>query len=175
MLLFKNTIVKKLLDLSKQVGKHCVGMEGNVSGKHGNHFYIKASGSNLNKLTFRDLIKFDSNGTQKDNFKKKGSMELGFHKYLLSYDNINFVSHTHPTKTLSILCGDKIIDFANQRIFPDQVIFNGEKSCVVPYSKPGDELTQSIINEVGSFIKKWEFPKINFTSKSRNYCMRVIS
>lgn len=161
MRIIKNSVIKKLLGLSKQVSKHCVGMEGNVSGKYGNYFYIKASGSNLNRLSFKDLVKFDFNGIQKDNFQKRGSMELGFHTYLLGYENINFVSHTHPTKTLSILCGDKIINFANQRIFPDQVIFNGEKSCVVPYSKPGDDLTQSIKNGVNFFIEEnGYFPKL---------------
>lgn len=159
--LIRNNVLKKLLDLSKQVSRHCVGMEGNISGKHGDYFYIKASGTNLNKLGFKDLVKFDFNGNQKNNFPKKGSMELGFHTFLLSYENINFISHTHPTKTLSILCSEKIIDFANQRIFPDQVIFNGEKSCIVPYSKPGDELTQSIKNEVSKFINhNGYFPKL---------------
>ena len=161
MRIIKNNVIKNLLELSKQASNHCVGMEGNISGKYGNYFYIKSSGSKLNKLSFKDLVKFDFNGTQKDNFGKKGSMELGFHQYLLGYENINFVSHTHPTKTLSILCSEKITDFAYQRIFPDQVIFNGEKSCVVPYSKPGDDLTHSIKKGVSSFIdENGYFPKL---------------
>lgn len=161
MRIIKNNIIKKLLVLSKQIGKYCVGMEGNISGKNGVNFYIKASGSHICKLGSGDLVKFDFNGNQLNNFKKKGSMELGFHTFLLGYENINFISHTHPTKTLSILSSNKILEFANERIFPDQVIFNGEKSCVVPYANPGDELTLSIKINVTQFIEENNtFPKL---------------
>lgn len=154
-------VTEKLLFLSKKVSKYCVGMEGNISGKDGDFFHIKASGSYLDGLKISDLIKYDFYGNQLNNFEKKGSMELGFHTLLLSYDNINFISHTHPVKTLSILSGNDILDFANKRIFPDQVIFNGEKSCVVPYVKPGDELTWMIKNKVDSFItNNGVFPKL---------------
>ncbi len=161
MRIIKNNIIKKLLVLSKQIGKYCVGMEGNISGKNGANFYIKGSGSHICKLRSGDLVKFDFNGNQLNNFKKKGSMELGFHTFLLGYENINFISHTHPTKTLSILSSNKILEFANERIFPDQVIFNGGKSCVVPYAKPGDELTLSIKINVTQFIEENNtFPKL---------------
>jgi ribulose-5-phosphate 4-epimerase/fuculose-1-phosphate aldolase len=161
MLLIKNTIIKKLLNLSKQVSKYCVGMEGNISGKYGNYFYIKSSGGKLNKLKLDDLIKFNFDGTQLNNFKKKGSMEIGFHTFLLGHENINFISHTHPIKTLSILCGDKISEFANNRMFPDQVIFNGEKSCVIPYVKPGEDLSEIVKIKVNQFIKdNGFFPKL---------------
>jgi len=161
MKLFKNNTIKKLINLSNQISKYCVGMEGNVSGKDGDFFYIKASGSHLYELGLNDLVKYDFNGNQLNNFKKKGSMELGFHTFLLTYENINFISHTHPSKTVSILSSDKILEFANERIFPDQVIFNGEKSCIVPYAKPGDELTKFIKKYVTEFINENNtFPKL---------------
>jgi L-fuculose-phosphate aldolase len=160
-MLFNNKIKKEIISLSKEVSKYCVGMEGNVSGKLVDTLFIKSSGSFLKKLTKKDLVKFDFNGNQMDNFKKKGSMELGFHTFLLGHKNINFISHTHPTKTLSILSGNNVLEFANERIFPDQVIFNGEKSCVVPYAKPGDELTQLIKTNVTQFINENNrFPKL---------------
>lgn len=157
----KDNIIIKLLKLSKRVSKYCVGMEGNISGKDGETFYIKASGKCLYNLTSNDLVKFDFNGNQIDNLEKRGSMELGFHIFLLKHRNINFISHTHPTKTLSILSSSNFLEFANKRIFPDQVIFNGEKSCVVPYAKPGDELTQLIQKQVNQFINENNtFPKL---------------
>lgn len=157
----EDSLTKKLINLSKKVSKYCVGMEGNISGKDGDFFFVKASGSFLHDLSDKDLVKFNFEGEQLNNFKKKGSMELGFHLFLLSHENINFVSHTHPTKTLSILSGKSFLNFANERIFPDQVIFNGKKSCIVPYAKPGEELTQLIKKQVNQYIKENNcFPKL---------------
>jgi L-fuculose-phosphate aldolase len=153
--------LKNLIDLSNSVSKHCVGMEGNISGKIGDNFFIKASGSYLNSLSENDLVMFDFNGNQLNNFNKRGSMELSFHSFLLKNNDINFVSHTHPSNTLKVLCSDRYLEFSNRRIFPDQVIFNGSKSCVVPYAKPGEELTNKIKEKVKSFIKENDFfPKL---------------
>ena len=95
--------MKKILELSKSVSKHCVGFEGNVSSKYKNGLIIKASGTRLESLTKKDLVFFDFKGNQLNNFKKRGSMELSFHTYLLSFDDINYVSHTHPSNTVKIL------------------------------------------------------------------------
>ena len=152
----------KLLDLSTRVSKYCVGMEGNVSGKvDENSFLIKASGQSLSKLSGGGLVTFDFNGNQIDNPNKKGSMELSFHTYLLGFDGVNFIAHTHPTNTLKILCGQHSSMFATERLFPDQVVFNGGQSCLVPYAKPGIELTSVIKDSVELFVKsQGYFPKI---------------
>ena len=126
-------IIQELKILSNFSSKFCVGMEGNVSGKiNKTNFLIKASGSKLSNLSDDDLIEINFNGEKISNTTKIPSMELGFHMFLLGFDNINFVSHTHPVNTLKILCGKKSIDFCENRIFPDQVIFNSPKSCFVP-------------------------------------------
>lgn len=155
----------KLLDLAKQVSKYCVGMEGNVSAKiqtiENDFLTIKASGTKLSTLTEDDLVDFDFDGKQLSNLNKKGSMELGFHTYLLKFDGINFVSHTHPINTLKILCGGFSEVFAKYRLFPDQVVFNGGKSCLIPYVKPGDELTFLVKQYVEDFLnKEGYFPKV---------------
>ena len=153
--------MKDLIELSKNVSKYCVGMEGNVSAKKDNFLYIKASGYSLANLSEFKLISIDFNGKQLSNFDKKPSMELGFHTWLLKNYDINFVAHTHPTKTVSILCSNYIDEFANKRLFPDQVIFNGIKSCIIDYAKPGDDLTQKIIISVTNFINsEGFFPKL---------------
>jgi L-fuculose-phosphate aldolase len=150
-----------LIDLSGKITKYCVGMEGNISGKVNNGILIKASGTKLNSLSKKDLILFDFKGVQLSNFDKQGSMELGFHIYLIEFDDINYVSHTHPTNTIKILCTDYSKLFSENRIFPDQVIFNGKKSCLVPYAKPGEELLTMIKKCVNDFIitEKY-FPKL---------------
>ena len=150
-----------LISLSKQVSKYCIGMEGNISMKTENGLLIKASGARLSELSYDDLVEFDMNGNQLSNSTKKGSMELSFHIFLLGFEGVNYISHTHPTNTLKILCSDMCESFASNRIFPDQVVFNGEKSCLVPYAKPGHDLTSMIKVSVNQFIEKeGYFPKV---------------
>ena len=147
--------------LANSVSTHCVGMEGNVSGKLDDIIFIKASGAKLSNLKPEDLVSFDFNGVQLGNFNRKGSMELSFHTFLLGFENINYVAHTHPTNTMKILCGLQSRAFANNRIFPDQVVFNGAKSCLVPYAKPGPELTEMIKQRVNTIIEEEKyFPKV---------------
>jgi L-fuculose-phosphate aldolase len=153
--------IEKLIELSKGVSKFCIGMEGNISAKTNNGLLIKASGSKLYNLRENDLVSFDMSGNQLSNFDKRGSMELGFHSFLLSFEEIRYISHTHPSNTLKILCSDLCESFSRNRIFPDQVVFNAAKSCLVPYSKPGDDLTDSIKECVNIFIKdEGYFPKL---------------
>ena len=41
------------------------------------------------------------------------------------------------------------------------MVFNGKKSCIVPYAKPGNELTEVIKTQVNLFLKiNDEFPKL---------------
>jgi L-fuculose-phosphate aldolase len=153
--------MKELLNLSYSVSKFCVAMEGNTSMKTDAGLIIKASGSRLSNLNEDDLVSYDFLGKQLDNFEKKGSMELGFHTFLLQQEDINFIAHTHPINTLKILCTQHIDTFANYRLFPDQVVFNGKKSCIIPYAKPGEELTEFIKIHINRFISvNNEFPKL---------------
>ena len=154
-------IEKQLIKLSKKISKYCVGMEGNISGKIDDGLLIKASGQRLSELSKSSLVKFDLDGNQLSNLSKRGSMELGFHTFLLKFDNINFISHTHPSNTVKILCSKYSSLFSDNRLFPDQVIYNGEKSCLVPYAKPGEELTKIIEECVNKFIEnEGYFPKL---------------
>jgi rhamnose utilization protein RhaD (predicted bifunctional aldolase and dehydrogenase) len=157
-----NKTYDNLISLSKGISKYCVGMEGNISGKIDNdYFMIKASGQSLANLKDDGLVKYLMTGIQLNHLDKKGSMELSFHIFLLSFEGIKYVSHTHPTNTLKILCSSHSEDFANKRIFPDQVVFNGAKSCLVPYAKPGEELTELIKLHVNIFINdEGYFPKL---------------
>jgi ribulose-5-phosphate 4-epimerase/fuculose-1-phosphate aldolase len=157
----KEDINNKLIDLSKQVSKFCIGMEGNISAKKNSGLIIKASGSKLFDLGETDLVGFDMNGNQLSNFDKRGSMELSFHTFLLGFEDISYVAHTHPVNTLKILCSELCESFSNKRLFPDQVVFNGRKSCLVPYSKPGENLTDAIKKHLFEFMEnEGYFPKL---------------
>ena len=152
---------ENLIELSKRISMFCIGMEGNVSEKTKSGLLIKASGARLSELSYDDLVEFDMKGNQLSNLSKRGSMELSFHTFLMGFEDINYISHTHPTNTLKILCSDKCSSFSDKRLFPDQVVFNGSKSCLVPYSKPGSDLTNMITQKVNSFIEKEKyFPKL---------------
>lgn len=146
-----------LLSLSQSLSNFVVGMEGNVSKKENNIITIKASGTSLKTLSQTDLVSFDSKGKQISNFNKRGSMELSFHMYLYKNFDIKYIAHTHPTNLLKILVSDEIYKFAHERMFPDQVIFNGKKSCVVPYAKPGEPLMKMIEKHLEKFIKEEKF------------------
>lgn len=150
-----------LIKLSTKISKFVVGFEGNVSKKSQDIITIKASGKKLSDISSNDFINYNFNLKQLNNFSLKGSMELDFHSLFLSYDDINYVCHTHPTNTLKILSSDKINEFANKRIFPDQVIFNGPKSCVIPYVQPGIKLKEIIKEKIENWVLLYnELPKL---------------
>lgn len=149
---------KDLIKLSKSLKKFVIGFEGNVSKKHENGIIIKSSGKSLKNIKKNNFTFVSSNNCWSGN---KPSMEYKLHKWIINKFNVNYVAHTHPTNTLKILCTDNYNDFANKRLFPDQVVFNGSKSCVIDYFNPGDDLFNGLINGVENFIKKNNFlPKV---------------
>lgn len=147
--------------LSKSISKFVVGAEGNISKKENNLIYVKSSGSTLKNLKKRDIVCYDFSKNQKNNFSRKGTMELDFHIFLLKKENVNYVAHSHPVNTLKILCSKYAEEFSKKRLFPDQVVFNGKKSCLVPYVMPGEELGVVIEECVNNFeLNEKSFPKL---------------
>ena len=124
-----------ILELAKNVSHFTIAGEGNVSIRDGDAFLIKASGSTLETMTNKDLVRCDLDGNALKGEEKKPSMEVSFHAWILkTFPEINCVCHTHPTHTNKILCSGRIYDFATKRLFPDQVVRNGTTSCIVPYA-----------------------------------------
>lgn len=150
-----------LILLSRSLSKFVVGTEGNVSHKNNENIYIKASGTRLSTMCEDDIITCDLNGNKICELnKKQPSMEIDFHSLIYKYNpNIKFIAHTHPINTLKILCSndDIIKKFAMNRMFPDQVIFNGSYSCVVPYKMPGEKLKNEIKKYLDLFIDENNF------------------
>tara|TARA_Y100001960_G_C14772483_1_gene880979 strand:- start:2045 stop:2713 length:669 start_codon:yes stop_codon:yes gene_type:complete len=155
-------VFDEVLNLAKKVSQYTIAGEGNVSIRDGNTMLIKASGSTLETMKDKDLVRCDLEGNALRGEKKKPSMEVSFHAWILkSFPEINCVCHTHPTNTNKILCSGRINDFANKRLFPDQVVRNGVKSCTVPYATPGIPLREAIKKSVGEFIERYQFfPKL---------------
>ena len=155
-------VFDEVLELAKNVSHFTIAGEGNVSVRDGDSMLIKASGSTLETMTDQDLVRCDLDGKVFEDEEKKPSMEVSFHAWILkSFPEINCVCHTHPTHTIKLLCSERTHDFANKRLFPDQVVRNGTKSCVVPYATPGLPLREEIKKSVEEFIRRnGFFPKL---------------
>ena len=83
-------------------------------------------------------------GSRVDPAAKKPSVEAIFHAYLLSLPGVGFVGHTHPVSVNGILCSARSRDFAERRIFPDEIVCCGPASVLVPYTDPGLKLCRAI-------------------------------
>ena len=155
-------VFDEVLELAKSVSHFTIAGEGNVSVRDGDSMLIKASGSTLETMTDQDLVRCDLDGKVFKDEEKKPSMEVSFHAWILkTFPEINCVCHTHPTNTIKILCSGCTHDFANKRLFPDQVVRNGTKSCIVPYATPGLPLREEIKKSVEEFIgRNGFFPKL---------------
>ena len=95
----------ELLELAHAIHPFTICGEGNVSGRDGNTFWIKASGTSLDTLTKDGLVACRMNGVPFDGLGSKPSMEVSFHAWILdNYSEVNYVAHTHPTYTNQILC-----------------------------------------------------------------------
>ena len=156
-------LMDELLELSYCVSSQTICGEGNVSMREkGDTFLIKASGTTLDTLDYEDLVRCDLDGNPLPDEEKKPSMEVAFHAWFYrTFPDINFVSHTHPTNTVKILCSSRFSTFGSQRMFPDQVVRNGARSCMVPYATPGPLLKDAIDIHLTEFIKRENrFPKL---------------
>ncbi len=174
------TITEQLIELAHDLGRESRQLailgEGNVSARlSGHEFQVKASGSSLSTLKADNLAtcRFDKllpmlketglsdqqiddklMDSRTEETMKKPSVEATFHAALLSVPDIEFVGHVHPEAVNQLLCSGRSKEFANNRLFPDQIVCCGSRSVVVPYQDPGLQLAIVIKQEVEAFIEK---------------------
>lgn len=172
--------MEALLKLSHELGaparRLAILGEGNTSTRLGaGEFAVKASGCNLATLTRSDITACNSANilelldlkkapdslvdqalfdARLDPKAKKPSVESIFHAWLLTIKGVEFVGHTHPVTVNQILCSPRAKEFAERRIFPDEVVCCGAKSVFVPYVDPGLSLAREIRDRTNTFIKK---------------------
>ena len=151
-----------LLELAHALGSYVICGEGNVSMKDKDCFWVKASGTSLDTLQKTDLVACKMTGAPFDALGLRPSIETGFHAWFQrEFDAVKFVAHTHPPRTMEVVCSEQIWSFAEHRLFPDQIVRNGVKSCVVPYALPGKPLLEEIKKSVLAFIDEEKyFPKL---------------
>jgi L-fuculose-phosphate aldolase len=132
-------------EFTNSLSDFVVGPEGNASWRwKDNGFVIKASGCNMSSMTHDDVVACDLSGNKISIDSKRPSMEVGFHSWLYQNTDSKVIAHTHPTNVMKVLCAGLARKFAKSRLFPDQVVFNGTESCVIPYATPGEELVCEI-------------------------------
>jgi rhamnose utilization protein RhaD (predicted bifunctional aldolase and dehydrogenase) len=171
--------LKLLLGLSHKLGDPARQMailgEGNASAKLSSEtFLVKASGCNLGTLDKTGVVECragvilplleksnlsdaEIDGTLLDSRldakAKKPSVEALFHAWLLTLPGIEFVGHTHAPAVNSILCSPRAREFAEKRIFPDEIVCCDVASVFIPYTDPGLKLAQVIRKETEKFIR----------------------
>lgn len=148
--------------------------EGNVSAwLEGGRFLVKASGTSLAALAPEHLVEVETQplldalaadegrddegiealllDARTDPAALKPSVESLFHAWLLQLDGVAFVGHTHPMAVNALLCSPQAKAFAHERLFPDQVVYCGPASVLVPYVDPGLVLARALAEHVEAF------------------------
>ena len=121
-----------IIELARALGPYAICGEGNVSVKDDDCFWVKASGTSLDTLEKKDLVACKMSGVPFDSLGLKPSIETSFHAWLQrEFDAIKFVAHTHPPKTMQVVCSEQIHSFAEHRLFPDQVVREWVQSLVL--------------------------------------------
>lgn len=169
-----------LLTLSRQLGEEARQLailgEGNTSARLGDEtFLVKASGSCLGSLGQDDLVECrfapmlamlerdeisdqeiedELFGCRVDPKAKKPSVETLFHAHLLTLPGVSFIGHSHSVAVNSILCSPRAREFAEQRIFPDEIVCCGPASVFVPYTDPGLSLARVIRTECEGHLER---------------------
>lgn len=170
--------IAQLLQLAHELGREdrrlAILGEGNVSAKIDDaHFAVKASGCSLTTLAERDvtvcdaatvLAIFEERGplpdeiienrllaARSDATARKPSLETTFHAWLLSLPGVEFVAHCHSQAANQVLCSPRGRDFAERRMFPDEIVYCGPSSVFVPYADPGLPLAREIAERTASF------------------------
>jgi rhamnose utilization protein RhaD (predicted bifunctional aldolase and dehydrogenase) len=175
-----STTISDLLALSHELGREERGLailgEGNTSVRLSDDtFAVKASGTCLGTLRGEDVVECRFSALlpflEKDNLTdqqvddallaarvdskaKKPSVEAIFHASLLSLPGIKFIGHAHATSVNQILCSSRARDFADHRMFPDEIVCCGTASVFIPYTDPGLKLAKTIKYQTDEFIKK---------------------
>lgn len=172
--------LRALIQLSHELGREDRQLamlgEGNTSTRLSEEkFLVKASGTCLATLRETDVVECHTKpilevmnkkgltdaevdnvlfASRVDGKAKKPSVEAMFHAYLLSLPDVEFVGHTHGVAVNQILCSPRAREFAEKRLFPDDIVCCGVASVFVPYTDPGLRLSVAIRDATEAFIKK---------------------
>lgn len=172
-------ILKNLVEMSRYLGNparpYAILGEGNTSARiDADSFYVKASGTTLATISEDGFLPVsiskvtaildDPNATDEDvdqvlrasilreGEKRKPSVETMLHALLLQFPEYEYIGHTHPVATNSLLCSHISREAVAGRICPDHIVMMGAKSVYVPYVDPGLALAREVRAQVNRFI-----------------------
>jgi rhamnose utilization protein RhaD (predicted bifunctional aldolase and dehydrogenase) len=176
----RNALLRLSHDLGREDRQMAILGEGNTSTRlSADTFLVKASGSTLGTLRDQDVVECRSGDLlpllQKDKLSdaeidaallasrvdpnaRKPSIEALFHGFLLSLPDIEFVGHVHAVAVNQILCSPRAREFAEKRIFPDEIVCCDVASGFVPYCDPGLKLAQAIRQSTRAFVEQYQRP-----------------
>ena len=69
------------------------------------------------------------------------------------------VAHTHPESVNALLSSDKAALFADQPLFPDQVVVVGRRALLVPYTDPGVVLARELRGRLAEHAEQFGVPR----------------
>lgn len=175
-----NETISSLITLSHEIGREdrnlCLLAEGNTSAAlDAKQFAVKASGCSLRSLQESDLTLCDTAkvlellskrnikddavdaallDARVDSSARKPSVEAMFHAWLLGLDGVQYVGHCHSLSANQVLCSPRARDFAERRLFPDEIVCCGPASVFIPYADPGLPLAREIRDRTNAFIQQ---------------------
>lgn len=174
-------ILTELIEMSHVLGDpandFAILGEGNSSARIDHEtFYLKASGTELGKMTAEQFVKvrFDTlldlldagdvtDEKVKETFQAaaidagdmRPSTEALMHAVLLSMPEIDFVGHTHPTTINWFTSAVEGKQAWQGRLFPDEIVCCGIAPVWIDYEDPGIPLARKVHQGVEAYIEEY--------------------
>jgi rhamnose utilization protein RhaD (predicted bifunctional aldolase and dehydrogenase) len=182
-----DVVLDQLVEMTRLLGQphlnYVIIGEGNTSFRaDADTFWIKASGQGMNGISeagfvrvrfapILDLLEqqISSSALQAamqaakvdPKSSARPSVEVTFHAALLHGCDVPCIGHTHPLAVNAILCSNRAEQFADNRMFPDEVVLCGPRSVLVPYVDPGLPLSLAIRERMRVYMQEFgEAPKV---------------
>ncbi len=181
-------ILEDLISLSRALGlpeKDLVVMgEGNTSARiDRDSFWVKASGTRLHQIDedgfvrvrLADVLDITTAESRSDaeikamlnasltdpDAGKQPSVETMFHAVLYANTETQFIGHTHPISVNAIICAKDAAAWLAGRTTPEEVVYLGPESVIVPYVDPGLPLARAVRDSLLAYQERWDAdPKV---------------
>jgi len=146
--------------------------EGNAATVVGDRQLVSATGSELASLTSEQVVAIRPAAVldalasgphddavwaalmadaRTDNAGPRASIEGPLHVIAGAITGCRWSAHTHPVAVTAILASAQARRFADEPLFPDQIVMCGPRACLIPYVDPGYPLARATDAAIRSF------------------------